>query len=365
MSPVRKRDPRRLAARSHLVLVRGGLDRAEPADPEWQSFCERIGWKPVETELPDDYEDRLAERIFGEGAHLDGAERLDAPSMPRAALADAERHRSAMDDGQPIALAPAAERRARRTLAAANVAVIAVLCAAASAMLWWAARPPVSALPRPDAVAPLRATVAPVVDGDAPPEPSERLRDPAPRERAPRNEEVPTRPAPSKTKPATPDIVGPGSPIAQRPRRDENGARRPEESLARSAQPAQAASRAAAASIEPTAAAALRPEPYEAVASVQPSSPGIRIDVAPPEDIGLARAVPPVSRVWPEPAASDAWTRSAASDRATPASATWSLSPDNPRWFGVGLPPSGASAGLLPAVGVMAQLDVGKAIDRL
>jgi hypothetical protein len=306
VSPVRRRDRRRLAGPSHLVLVRGGLERAEPVDPDWQSFCERIGWQPSETALPDDYEDRLAERIFRE-----------------------------MDEGQRVAGALAPERpRARRTLAAAaNVAVLAVLCAAASAMLWWAARSPVSALPRPDAMAPQRATTAKAVDGDAP--------SAQPRDSAPLPRDVPTRPAPSEMKTATPRTVGPGSRVAQRSRRDEGGARRTAEALARGAPPVQGSSRAAVESVAPIAVAALRPEGFD-----------------------LPRALPPISRVWPEPVASDAWTRQASFGRTTPASATWSLSPDSPRWYGVGLPPPGASAGLPPAVGVMAQLDVGKAIAR-
>jgi hypothetical protein len=372
MSPVRKRDRRGLAARSHLVLVHGGLDRAEPADPEWESFCERIGWQPAESELPDDYADRLAERI--EEAGCDGLATLDAPRLER--LADWEESESGVHDRPPIAGAPApiagapapSLSRARRALAVAgNVAATAVLCAAASAMLWWVAHPVESALPGPDSAA-LRASVPPVAPRDAPAEPSERPREEAPRTRSPRKD-ASMKPAPSETKPATPSSDGPGALVAQRSRGDEDGARGPAEALSRGAQPAQGSaratsdnrSRAAAESAEPIAVAARSPELDEAPGA---APAGIRVEIPPREAFDLARAIPPISRVWPEPAATDAWTRAASLGQVMPASASWSLSPESSRWYGVGLPPPAASSGLPPGMGVMAQLDVGKAIDR-
>lgn len=45
-----------------LELIEGGLTSEDAA---WDRFCERIGWQQIgEATLPDDYEDRLVERLF-------------------------------------------------------------------------------------------------------------------------------------------------------------------------------------------------------------------------------------------------------------------------------------------------------------
>ncbi|NUP14392.1 MAG: hypothetical protein HOW73_50825 [Polyangiaceae bacterium] len=69
MSSARKRGGRFGVARpNHLVLLPGGLvrDDAKSNDPDWDSFCRRIGWQPSDPALPDDYEDRLLERLLAE-----------------------------------------------------------------------------------------------------------------------------------------------------------------------------------------------------------------------------------------------------------------------------------------------------------
>jgi hypothetical protein len=51
----------------HLELIEGGLTGE---DAQWQRFCERIGWQQLgEPTLPEDYEDRLIERIFEAPEH--------------------------------------------------------------------------------------------------------------------------------------------------------------------------------------------------------------------------------------------------------------------------------------------------------
>ena len=71
------------------------------------------------------------------------------------------------------------------------------------------------------------------------------------------------------------------------------------------------------------------------------------------------------TRAWPEPGAADAWARPASVAQTPPPSTTWSLSPESPRWYVVALPPPGAPAGVPSAVGVMAQVDIGKALAQL
>jgi hypothetical protein len=367
MTTARGRDRLEPGGRRHLVLVRGGLDRAEPAPPvtmggdppyppvtmggdppyppappvtmggdppyppappedaDWRAFCERIGWQHVEIALPEDYEDQLATRIFQEDA-------------PQEDPASCRRPRFTGVDGSGVAPAgwPGARTpgpsRARRAFAAGAMAVAAVLCAAASVVLWRAARPPVDARACPDVEAPPRATIAPVVDRPAPVDPSAQPRDSEPRSRPPRIKDAPTKPAPRETKPEKP-----GSLVAKRSRPVHDGAAsgaRPRGALRRPAE----------------SAAVERP----AMASGFGAEPFMRA-----QSFAVAPTLPVIPRAWPD-------ARPASFGQAVvPASASWSLSPTNPRWFGVGLPPSSASAGVPPGIGVMAQLDVGKALAGL
>jgi hypothetical protein len=83
----------------------------------------------------------------------------------------------------------------------------------------------------------------------------------------------------------------------------------------------------------------------------------------------LAGARPAIPRALPEPRTSDAWMHPVSfgspNQSAVPASATWALSPRNPRWYGVSPPPSSTAMGVPTGFGVMAQVDVGKALGGL
>jgi hypothetical protein len=390
MSAARGRDRRGVSGRGHLVLVRGGVDHdgEGPDDADWRAFCERIGWQHVEAALPDDYEDRLAARIFQDQDEdeLEDPVSLGVARALRAARISAIRRMldeadDEADDGGPISgtvpsLGPAHLPSAGHDSvplafkAAAPLAVAAALFLVASAVLWRAARPSVEAVARPDAEASPRATIAPVVDRTLPMEQTERRTDPSPRARPLRMREGPMRAAPSETKPQKP--TNPGSRVALRERRDD-------------ARPRGASHPAAmgdalvlpGGSLVPSAMGSGSRLGFGGLPHREPPPRAITMG----ETMGgapVASALPVIPHAWPAgdapyPAAahvSDAWTpptlkgaRERPSTDVVPASATWSLSPENPRWYGMGLPPSTAPIGVPPGVGVMAQLDLAKAID--
>jgi hypothetical protein len=129
--------------------------------------------------------------------------------------------------------------------------------------------------------------------------------------------------------------VPPGARLA---RRSTHGAARPAGAVARRA--------------EPTALA--EPAPRELAGDRRAAS---KIDLAQmrPEAVALA----------PRARSSGFWARPASSAPVVPVSAAWTLSPESPRWYGVALPPASPSLGVPSGVGVMAQLDVAKALQRL
>lgn len=322
--------------RPHLVLLRGGLDRAAPEDADWKAFCGRIGWQEAERPLPDDYEEQLLGRIFA------GEARRDAPPWIAGGT----------DEQWP--LAAGAERwqpRARRASVAATVVVAAILCAAAVMMFWRATGPSVGAVACPDVEAtPQAIPQIPVDDRAAPPAPSE------PRSRPSRTKDAPTLPSPSDTKPPRPP---PGA-LARRWQRDEGRARgawhpagAPALASLRGGDSAQLRGFRNTAAAAPIAAVDLH--------ATTTGLPGVDRSVS-----IVDRTLPAIPRALADASTPEAWTRPASFARGVlPASASWSLSPESSRWFGVGLPPSSATAGLPSGVGVMGQLDVVKAIERL
>jgi len=212
MSTGRGADRRRGGRRGHLVLV-SGQDRAAPDDADWEAFCARIGWQRAEAALPDDYEERLAARIFPDHAVTMGTS-PPAPRADPAGVAVEQALRAAQ-----IALAariargesPPSPRRA--PAAWAMMAVAAVLCAAASAVIWRGSRPPVDAQACPDVEASRRATIAPIDDRAAPVDPAERRREAEPPSRRPQTKDAPMTPVPTETKPRKP--VAPGALVAR------------------------------------------------------------------------------------------------------------------------------------------------------
>jgi hypothetical protein len=364
------------------VLLRGGLDDAGhdapghdggSEDADWRAFCERIGWQHVDAALPDDYEERLAARIFAEDTAATGAE-LHWRDDPVSIGVERVQRAARLAEGAAAPWRP----RARRAFTTATMAVAAFLCAASSVMFWRAARTPVGAVACPDTDASPRANIAPVVDRAAPVDPSERRRDPMPRARPPKADDAPTGPAPSDAKPqkSTP----PGSMVAHRSRHDHarpHGASRrvtmdetPEpppqafmmaETMGESAKPPPQAFMMGESAKPPPQTFTMRETP---VADLPATTPGLGLTMARANGVALASTLPVIPRAWSEARTPEVWTRPASFGQAVvPASATWSLSPESPRWYGVGLPPSSGAAGVPAGVGVMAQVDVRKALD--
>jgi hypothetical protein len=374
MSTGRGGDRRRGGRRGHLALV-GGIDRAAPEDADWEAFCARIGWQRAEAALPDDYEERLAARVFPEDVGADGPAGVAVEQALRAAqVALAARIAGGADEGWPLAgQADPWQRRARsrwespsvlrRAPAAwAMMSVAAFLCVAASVVLWRGSRPPVDALACPDAEAPRRATIAPLDDRAAPVDPTERRREAEPPSRRAQNKDAPPSPAPKPRKP-----VPPGALVARRWRHGDARPRSSGSTIAmeeRSGSPVQSVRGVepalprdlgddAAGSASPIAAADLR-------------GPASKLGLPDARPGGVALALPVIPRAWPDGRASEAWTQPASfRPGPAPASGTWSLSPESSRWYGLGLPPSIASAGVPSGLGVMGQVDVGKALGRL
>jgi hypothetical protein len=323
-----------------LVLLRGGLTHdGAPHHDDWQTFCERIGWQSAESALPDDYEDRLAARVFGEAGE-------DWPSQALDEVAASE----------PLARRGTwAPRKARRAGAGATVAAVAAaFCAAASVTFWITARSPVGGAACPDlAVAP-RAIDVPADDLAPPIDPSEAHPDPKPTTHPLRKDD--DKPPPSEMKVRRPKP--PGSFVAQRSHGDE--ARRHVFALGAPAGSFAREGRDAA----------------QGVPSIMKASTTRLIPSAPPVAMGeeAVRPVtmggePPYPPGRPATGASDVFARPATFgtfDRpAEHASATWSLSPGNSRWYGASLPPSSASLGVPTGLGVIAQVDVAKAFGGL
>jgi hypothetical protein len=333
------------------VLV-SAPDRAAPDDADWEAFCARIGWQRAQAALPDDYEERLAARIFPEDAGADPAGVAVEQALRAAQIALAAR--IAGGDGQRARSrgeSPPAPRRA--PAAWAMMAVAAVLCVAASVVLWRGSRPPMDAQACPDAEAPRRATIAPVDDRAAPVDPTARRKEAEPPSRRLQTKDAPVTPVPTETKPRKP--VAPGAPVARRWRRDEARPRRmaePPGPLVPELPPR------ASGSASPIAAADLRgPASKLGLPDASPGPGGVTL---------AAQALPVIPRAWPDVRAREAWTQLVSFRQGpTPASGTWSLSPESPRWYGVGLPPSSASTGVPSGLGVMGQVDVGRAIGRL
>jgi hypothetical protein len=335
------------------VLV-GGQGPAAPDDADWEAFCARIGWQRAEAALPDDYEERLAARVFAEHPGAAGPAGAAVEQALRAAqIALAARIAESAGKGDTLA----GEAGHWRRRAWAMMAVAAVLCVAASAVLWRGHRPQLDAQACPDVETSPRATIAPIDDRAAPVDPTDPRRAAEPPARRPSTKDAPTTPAPAETKPRKP--VAPGALVARRWRRRVS----PPVRLADSIQSVRGVTPAWPRDLHDDATGSPSPVDLRGPAP-QPDRP----DASPaPRGITLAaRTLPAIPRAWPEARAPEAWVQPASfRPGPAPASGTWSLSPESPRWYGMTLPPSIASTGVPSGLGVIGQLDLGKALSRL
>jgi hypothetical protein len=307
-----------------LVLVRGGLDapRARP-DADWESFCGRIGWQQGPG-LADNDEQHLIDRMLrsteiATDAHTDGTDRPVARTAEaRAAL---PRRRSARD---PF-------------LASTAMAAAAALFLFLAAAFSWAQQRSARATPVPahDRAQPVDDRAAPLRTEPALPE-----------------ERAPEAPAPTET--ATPiESREPGSLVAdaranrkQGPRNRASRARKPIAAHAAAATDADLVTRG-----EPA------PEPLDGLARAGAA------DFTPAlfERVALSSiAMPPSPAAWTEPGPTAAAVEPRRASRAEPA--TWAVSSTSDRWYGVTLPPSGDAERFPANVGVLAQVDLGKAL---
>lgn len=355
-----------------LVLLRGGRDverELSRQEADWADFCDRIGWQspsvpPLEPSALEDGE--LEQRLIA------GIERRLAqpPSGESGEACEGQ------GEDAPIQEPPRRLRRARFGVAA--LAVAALLGAAAATVVAWLARPSDLPLPTRDA-----ADVRPVAPRSSAPL-FERTPEPAPSS-APREELV--EPAPMHRTPprlGPPRVTPPGA--RELARTDAHD--RVETSTPAVLQVLARTDDVAAIRVAPALADAV---PLGAVGAerVLPS----RFTFERPADLlegasSLAVSARPVSalRVSASPgwlasnALDSSLARSAsalggvspahfeASDAAVSASplprpAPFSLAPSRRRWIGASTPPSDPSGDRPGSIGVMAQLDLGGALQ--
>jgi hypothetical protein len=385
-----------------LTLVRGGRDSGgDDPGADWQAFCQRIGWHEPEGALAADYERVLAARIFAGGD--DDDDDVVPISVERARLHDA--HGAAQRDTRSgrellaaaVLEAPTAEagaeapggaagwtewpvrqarpHRGRGALwACAALAVAAVLGVAAAAVFSWGAPPTATTVPRRTPDAQMRDTRD--SDGPTPTElsPTDPERQP---EDVPRDAHAAPAPQPNALPVPDPDGRNPGARVAQRARRAHVGAPRPAHVADEPTRPAVYAPSDSPFGYEPVAhsasgrelalrpAASLGAEPSPATDADILATPVERVA------LGAAHASPPSlspsSHATGAAGTSDIVAAPAlvAREDAGAALAPWSIADASERWLDVGLTAPREPAGTPPAVRVMAQLDLGRALNRL
>ncbi|MEZ4299060.1 MAG: hypothetical protein R3B70_29190 [Polyangiaceae bacterium] len=404
--------------RPRLVLVRGGLADAPTAEsPDWTDFCHRIGWQSPAGEPDDDFEDRLLRRLTEGPSAYGNAARLPVlhdrhpvesgawPASSALAAADllAEPESSPAPWGQLTpavepaaspavepaaapavdpAASPALEPERRRApwgrvgLAAAGMLAVAAAAALITAKVV-SPSAPATAAAVPERAAD-RAQQAPLAPTSQCPSPtaSDRAADP----RAPSAEEPTNKPTPGPTPP-------PGHESAPRRARVASRSRvTPETDSAPDTAPVEATLatfRPASVSLAPVETSHLdigAAAGSQAIARVDVpvawrsagdregsagwsnTSPDRAVLPAPDSVAVAPAAVRPSTHVWS--AASDAST---APDRGRTASAAgnWALSPEGDRWLGATVTPTLPRGSAPASVGVMAQLDLGRAFDKL
>ena len=372
---------RKPAGRPHrFIVVRGGLEDGDGGGGDWEDFCHRIGWQTPAPEPDDDFERRLAEGLRANRSAPDNVVDVEAalsasgvrarlvsmdlearPSPEAPARLDVESPAAASFAPAPEVAVDGPRRRWQRVAIAA--ATFAVAAAAALAVIRLASSPASSK----------EATIAAPWDEmwsvTAPPSPEhavdqDRFDAPLPMETGPVRATPPPQPTakpgptpkPLRVEPPVPPDARPEPPGLMVARRSaDEGFRMPE----RGARPGVAAmsvmrrldTTAPEEPSMPWAAAgrtfaARRPAIVPALASVDAPLPA-------KSDAG--------GDVWSQlPAAAEP----AGAEVARAASPSWSLAGAKDRWVGASLtspPPALASA----SIGVIVQLDLGRALDNL
>lgn len=311
--------------RGRLVLLPGGLDdRHAPADDHgWRSFCGQIGWQSSPPLASHD-EQRLIERVLASAGAGAGA------GLP---LAGEPGERRAAEAHWAPPRRPARDPFVASTAMAAAAAVFLFLAAIFS----WAQQRSAASAPVPardvTRPAPTEDRAAPVRSPDAAP-PQERTPAPAPSEKV-----------------APVDGHEPGALVARA-----RSARRP-------VAPSFAAPRAGRPAHEREAPVARAEErSREAIAAPVAFEPA----AAPVEQLTLTPiALATAEASWREPRPSVAMMQHAASRGVRHGGASWAISPASDRWYGVSLPPAGEPERFPTGVGVVAQVDLGKAFGQL
>lgn len=296
-------------ARARLVLLRGGLDvtKSAPESGDWSAFCDRIGFMPGGPLLADDFEQRLAESVFR------------APPTKGVA-----------SPLEPVVRASVGEVARGERLVHAHALRYLSLGAAAAALILIVLATLLSASERPTA------SETPTRDPDSDAAKSIRVLPETPKP----DESDTAEPIDSALPVAVPKP--PGSLIAVRPRRAEgpsaedvpSGEPHPRVELDQGASTVASNARSDA----PTRSASAT-EPSDVLDTASPILPRAELASLP-----------------------SGWTDVEATPvRHASKTAAWSVSGGD-RWYGVALSPTREPTA---GVGVMAQLDLGRALDKL
>lgn len=353
-------------SRHGLVLLRGGLhprgldssgglDDGGAAARDWNEFCDRLGWQAPDAEPADDFEDRLASRIFGKeleaSSDVISIDRDRDLRLDEVITADFD-----ADEIEPAAPSGVRQRGWRRAAfpVGAAVAVAAAIALLVINALSPKGAPPVASFPEQEDA--IRANATPSVELPAPIDPPQ-----APRITPLKDDGSPAQPIPSETpdakSPSSGALVARVSPEATPFRRASVSVPRAEAPATDEGAVAKDDTRSRQVAFVPTrsfefddAAHQDRPRTLETLTRDRSALPDThRSDLAP-------ASITVATNDW-------STTSDLPSDGSRVASASWALEPGNERWLGVSVTPSAGTA--LAGGGVMAQLDLGKAFGKL
>jgi len=318
MSSERLRTVTRSLSRSsrHLVLIRGGLDArpsVEDGGPDWQSFCETIGWGGC-TEPDADFEARLTAKLSGQ-----------VTARPQVVTVCEARPGSAEPEGT--------KRSWRyRGFGMVGAAAAALLMLTAGALSWGARGAQVSVREPADRTV-LDATTARTIDDAAPIDTSPTAHDARDATDKRGREDRSSKTAPEPRHRATDH---PGALVASTHSRG---------GIARRSR----ASVAALAAHDPT------PE-------VEVASERIEADFDEPSSHNV---IPASFTLAPRAEAAAAVAVETPRSPSQPSVGSWALAPEGDRFVGASVAPTPAAGTAPGGIGVVAQLDVGRALSSL